>query len=58
MKQIEMDGFSESAISRLESRTDFKISTLIDYISQLNLELEITVRTRTPKKKEFVLVKA
>ncbi len=28
-----------SAISRLESRTDFKISTLIDYISQLDLEL-------------------
>ncbi len=47
-----------SAISRLESRTDFKISTLIDYISQLDLELEITVRQRNSKKKEFVLVKA
>ncbi len=58
VKQIDIDGFSQSAISRLESRTDFKISTLIDYISQLDLELEITVRPRNSKKKEFVLVKA
>ena len=58
IKQVEMEGFSQSSISRLESRTDFKISTLIDYISHLDLELEIIVRQKKLKKKEFILVKA
>lgn len=58
VKQVDMEGFSQSAISRLESRTDFKISTLIDYISHLDLELEIIVRQKKAKRKEFVLIKS
>jgi hypothetical protein len=52
VKQTDMKGFSQPAISRIEGRTDIKLSTLVKYVSQLDLEMEITVRPRHPKKGE------
>ncbi|GAB6089539.1 helix-turn-helix domain-containing protein [Spirochaeta dissipatitropha] len=49
IKQADMKGFSQPAISRIEGRTDIKLSTLIKYLSQMDLEMEIKVRPRHPK---------
>jgi predicted XRE-type DNA-binding protein len=50
MKQGDIKGFSQPAISRIEGRTDIKLSTLIKYLTQMDLEMEIKVRPRRPKK--------
>lgn len=50
MKQTDIKGFSQPAISRMEGRSDIKLSTLVKYVSQMDLEMEIKVRPRHPKK--------
>jgi hypothetical protein len=50
LKQTDIKGFSQPAISRIEGRTDIKLSTLIKYLTQMDLEMEIKVRPRKPRK--------
>lgn len=50
VKQTDIKGFSQPAISRIEGRTDIKLSTLIKYLTQMDLDMEIKVRPRKPKK--------
>lgn len=50
IKQTDIKGFSQPAISRLEGRTDIKLSTLIRYLTEMELEMEIKVRPRNAKK--------
>jgi hypothetical protein len=50
IKQTDIRGFSQPAISRIEGRSDIKLSTLIKYLTQMDLRMEITVRPRRPKK--------
>lgn len=49
VKQTDIKGFSQPAISRIEGRTDIKLSTLVKYLKQMDLEMEIKVRPRRPK---------
>ena len=48
VRQDEFDNFSQTSISRLEKRKDIKISTLIEYLNNLGMGLEIKT---FPKKK-------
>lgn len=59
IKQTELKDFTQSNVSRLESRSDMKISTLIDYIHNLGMEIEIKVRPtgKGSKKEEVLLLK-
>lgn len=57
IKQIEVEGFSQPAVSRLEARKDMRISTLMDYVHSLGLEIQIKVKEKKKSKaKEVVLV--
>ncbi|XDD53074.1 XRE family transcriptional regulator [Leptospira sp. WS4.C2] len=62
LRQEDIINFSQSGLSKLESRKDMKISTLIDYLDSLGMDLEIKAKVRNKKdgksKKEFVLLKA
>ncbi|PJZ43790.1 helix-turn-helix domain-containing protein [Leptospira brenneri] len=59
IKQTDVDGFSQVSVSRIESRSDIKISTLIDYVHACGFDVEIkAVPRRNKKKEEFVLLKA
>jgi predicted XRE-type DNA-binding protein len=49
VKQSDIKGFSQPAISRIEGRTDIKLSTLVKYLTQMDLEMEIKVRPRSPE---------
>jgi predicted XRE-type DNA-binding protein len=49
IKQADLKGFSQPAISRIERRKDIKLSTLIKYLKQMDLDIEIKVRPRNPK---------
>ena len=41
VKQDEFNNFSQTSISRLEKRKDIRISTLIEYLNNLGMDLEI-----------------
>jgi len=57
IKQTDISRFSQPAISRLESRKDMKVSTLMDYVHSLGLEIQIKVKDKKkPKAREIILV--
>jgi hypothetical protein len=58
-KQKEFDGFSQTSISRLEKRKDIRISTLIEYLNNLGIRLEIKTfpKANVKKIKEEVLLR-
>src|SRR4030065_171190 len=51
IRQEDIKSFSQSSVSKLESRKDMKISTLIEYLGNLGLGIEIKVYPRNKKKK-------
>ncbi|MDR0322724.1 MAG: XRE family transcriptional regulator [Treponema sp.] len=59
VKQDEFDNFSQTSISRLEKRKDIRVSTLIEYLNNLGMGLEIkTFPKKSVKKiKEEVLLR-
>jgi hypothetical protein len=58
-KQNEFDGFSQTSISRLEKRKDIRISTLIEYLNNLGMGLEIKTfpKTKVKKVEEVILLR-
>ncbi len=59
VKQEEIKSFSQSSISRIESRKDMKVSTLIEYLEDIGMGLEIKVypKKRSNKNKEVTLLR-
>lgn len=59
VRQTEVRGFTQSNVSRLEARKDMKLSTLIQYLRSLGLEIEIrAIDTAGDSEKELVLLRA
>ena len=60
IRQEDNEIFSQSSISKLESRKDIKISTLIDYLDSIGMGIEIKVYPKKTKnrKKEVTLLKS
>ena len=46
VKQSEMRNFNQASVSKIEKRKDMKISTLLDYLDSLDLDLEIAIYPR------------
>lgn len=61
IKQQDIESFSQSGLSKIESRSDMKISTLREYLHSIGMQLEIRARKAKPRKtdknKEYVLLK-
>ena len=55
VKQNEFNNFSQTSISRLEKRKDIRISTLIEYLNNLGMGLEITAYPKNSTGKELLL---
>ena len=47
LSQTEIKGFTQSNVSRLEARDDMKLSTLIEYLQSIGMDVEITVKPKT-----------
>jgi len=61
IRQEDIEAFSQSAISKLESRKDIKISTLIEYLDNIGMGIEIKVYPKNKERRtqeEIVLLKA
>ncbi len=46
IKQTEMKGFTQTSVSKLEKRKDMKISTLIEYLDDIGMGVEILVYSK------------
>ena len=57
IKQENMSGFTQTAVSKLERRKDIKISTLVDYLESLGMGLEITALPKGKNVKREILLK-
>ena len=57
IKQSEMVDFSQTSVSKIEKRKDLKISTLIEYIDNLGMGLEILAYPKTNASNGKVLLK-
>lgn len=58
--QKSIESFSQSGISKIENRKDMKISTLINYLDSIGMNIEIKVSPKDKNKsklKEVVLLK-
>ena len=54
--QSEIEGYTQSEISRIEGRSDIKVSTLLAYLKSMGLKVKITgVDPKT--KEEYELIK-
>lgn len=60
LRQEDISSFSQSSLSKLESRKDMKISTLIEYLKSIGMRVEIRALPLkgTGAKKGVVLVKS
>ena len=56
--QSNVRGFSQPDISKIEGRSDLKLSTLVEYCRGLGAEVKISARHPKSGKKEFVLLRA
>ncbi len=59
IKQEDIKAFTQSGISKLESRKDMKISTLLEYLDNIGMGLEIKAYPKRKHKKfdEILLLK-
>lgn len=57
IRQSEMSNFSQTSVSKIEKRKDIKISTLIDYLDNLGMGLEILAYSKNNNATEKVLLK-
>ena len=46
-RQSDLKSFEQTSVSKIEGRKDLKISTLIDYLNALDMDLEIRALGRT-----------
>jgi hypothetical protein len=56
IKQNKIINFTQSSISKIESRKDMKLSTLIDYLDKIGMGVEIKVYKKNLKKDEKILL--
>ncbi|KAB2930074.1 MAG: XRE family transcriptional regulator [Leptonema illini] len=59
IKQTDVSGFSQTSVSRLESREDLRVSTLVQYLHALGMQVEIRATRKNGKgDKPVVLLRA
>lgn len=60
LKQEDIKSFSQPGVSKLEARKDMKISTLIEYLDNLGLGVEIKAYSKNKKKnkEEIIILKS
>lgn len=60
IRQEDIRSFTQSGVSKLEARKDMKVSTLVEYLHDLGLTVEIKAYSQdrsSKKKEEFILLK-
>ena len=56
LRQVDVDGFTQDEVSKIENRLDIKLSTLIDYMRSIGMGLRIIGVPDNEKEKEFEIL--
>ena len=56
IRQTDIKSFTQSSLSKLETRKDMKISTLIEYLKSIGMGMEIKAYPKGKKQKDDVVV--
>lgn len=56
LRQVDIDGFSQTEVSKIENRADIKLSTLIDYMQSLGMGLKIVGIPADSEDEEFEIL--
>ena len=57
LKQEDLNSFSQTSVSKLEKRKDMKISTLLEYLDDIGMGLEISVYPKTKETEKETILK-
>ncbi len=57
-RQTELKPFSQSEISKIEHRSDIKLSTLIEYMQSIGMGIKIVGIPKEEEQEEFVILAA
>ena len=57
LRQIDIEGFTQAEVSKIENRPDIKLSTLIDYLKSIGMGVKI-VGVSDDDHEEFEILKA
>lgn len=58
LRQVDIDGFTQTEISKIENRSDIKLSTLIDYMKSIGMGVKIVGIPEDDGEEEFEILTA
>ena len=58
LRQVDIKGFTQAEISKIENRTDIKLSTLMEYLRSIGMGIKIIGIPKNREKEEFIILKS
>ena len=58
LRQVDVDGYTQDEISKIENRSDIKLSTLIDYMKSIGMGVRILGIPQNDDEEEFEILTA
>ncbi len=58
LRQTDIKSFSQADVSKIENRSDMKLSTLIEYMRSIGMGLKIVGIPEDNEREEFLILKA
>lgn len=56
LRQVDIDGYTQDEISKIENRSDIKLSTLIDYMKSIGMGIKIVGIPQNDEEEEFEIL--
>ena len=56
LRQVDVEGYDQAEVSKLENRTDIKLSTLIDYMKSIGMRIKIIGIPENKSEEEFEIL--
>ncbi|MCX6103713.1 MAG: helix-turn-helix transcriptional regulator [Proteobacteria bacterium] len=58
LRQVDVDGYTQTEISKIENRSDIRLSTLIDYMKSIGMGIKIMGIPKNDDEDEFEILTA
>ncbi|MBK7845794.1 MAG: helix-turn-helix transcriptional regulator [Bdellovibrionales bacterium] len=58
LRQVDVEGYTQDEISKIENRSDIKLSTLIDYMKSIGMGIKIVGIPQNDDEEEFEILTA
>lgn len=57
LRQVDVKGYTQDEISKIENRSDIKLSTLVEYMKSIGMGIKIIGLPRNAEEEEFEIFK-